>query len=631
MTGLFLSLLRKDPALKGTLTGLPLAIGFGLLFRWGAGDSMASLAGPDWPGIALFLFTVVWGFALWFLAFTGFWTRGHRLYVSLPISGRTLWFTRMTAVVLSIFLPACGFLLAIAFRTAGGGALTALGLKMVGALLLLVMIGQNPYPKLRVVPVQAPYLVFMVFLGILTLFYLRLTPSSILFVLLPFAGSVAVGVQTWLQIPAGFLLAPDRPGLSDGSPWWNGLEPVGEMEPAAETEENESAESTETSEATEVEDRSGAIATEEPSEPEATFRQVLHRTLYRALLHRFGVWMILLGLLFISYIQTWELFSGPGNWLMLIYVAGWVVGYFYRSRSWIRSLDPLPISRKRIFLYVAGALPIPILIGALLASLFTAAGHASLVTLKDRREVQLEIPYEFWRFAEAGEQPKATAPWGESLELPTYRIGPWTPRSPVQPVCRGQNKLPPLRGMADKQGGTRDQRREQLPVVPGPYPCLASRTARQRPVASGFAGLGVPQEPERAAALPGPIQPPRLGDPGHPGHRLDDPGTGPGSHHLAGFGGVSPCSVPDGSGKDPGLQHMAGLAALPPGPGRLLPASVSVHEGRTGPNPRQNTLAVFSFLTLIEQSFASENVSECARLGRTQPSASAAYPIVWEH
>jgi len=36
-------------------------------------------------------------------------------------------------------------------------------------------------------------------------------------------------------------------------------------------------------------------------------------------------------------------------------------------------------------------------------------------------------------------------------------------------------------------------------------------------------------------------------------------------------------------------------------------------------------------LALIEQSFACENVSECARPGRTQPSASAAYPIVWEH
>ncbi len=395
-TGLFL--LRKDPALKGMLASVPIMTLIGLAIRFSGGERLLELSDPGRSGFAVFLFVVVWCVMLFHTVGTGFWSRCSRIAMVLPIPARELWAWRLVAVTAAVVLPVTGMTLAL-----GAGidpSIFMLGGKVLAVLLLLLAIGQNPFPKLFRIQVSAVYVVFLVFASFLALIYLLLTPATVVTILIPAALALLISIQTFLAVPRGFLLVPDRPGYPDGSPWWKWLDPPDLAEDAGPVEPEAAPETA----------------------PQLTFRQVLHWTLFRTLVNRLNIWLIGLVMIFISWAILYEFLGGQGAWMPLCYTPLWLMAHFQQSPQWIGSLAHLPIRRRLIFRYVAGSMLLPMLVGVLLSFLVAVGEKPVLVNLDRKDGIDLEVPFEFWEIGEAGNIYEAVAPWGERLQLPAYTI-----------------------------------------------------------------------------------------------------------------------------------------------------------------------------------------------------------------
>ena len=403
MSGLGLFLFRKDPALKGLLASVPILTGIGLAIRFAAGEKIGELSAPGWSGFTIFMFAVVWCVTVFHTAGTGFWSRCNRIALALPIPARKLWIVRNLAVTVAVALPVAG--LTIALGAGGDRSLFLLGGKVLAVLLLLLAIGQSPFPKLFRVPVSAVYIVFLVFLAFLAMIYLLITPSSIVTILLPAGLALLIFVLTVLAVPRGFLAAPNLPGQSDGAAWWKWLEPP---DLAA-------------SPAPAIQDAVTAAGTPATA-PGLSYRQVLHMTLFRTVVNRFQVWFIGLVMAFVSFAILYKFATEQGNWLPMTYTSIWILAHFQQSPRWIGPLAPLPIRRTLLFRYVVGSLLLPMLAGGIFGLLIVGGEKPVLVNLEQRGGIDLQVPYEFWETGRAGDSPEAVSPWGEKLQLPAHTI-----------------------------------------------------------------------------------------------------------------------------------------------------------------------------------------------------------------
>ncbi len=416
--GLFLFL--KDPALKGLLASVPILTAIGLAIRFTAGEKTGELSGPGWSGFTVFMFAVIWGVMVFHAAGTGFWSRGNRMAMSLPIPARKLWIVRSLAVAVAVALPVAGITLAL-----GAGAnqlIFLLGGKALAVLLLLVAIGQSPFPKLLRVPVNGVYIVFLLFLALLALIYLLLTPSNLATILLPAGLALLIFVLTGRAVPRGFLAAPNLPGQSEGAAWWQWLEPP-DREPGPD----------------QAQDASEPAADADPQAAPLSYRQVLHLTLFRTVVNRLQVWFIGLVMVFVSFAIVYEFAAEQGNWLPLTYTAIWILAHFQQSPRWIGPLAPLPIRRILIYRYVVGALFLPILAGGTFGLMVIGGAQPGLVHLEHSHGIDLQVPYEFWETSRAGESPEAVAPWGEKLQLPAHTVAGGDGLTVFNPYAVGQD------------------------------------------------------------------------------------------------------------------------------------------------------------------------------------------------
>ena len=421
MSGSGLFMLRKDPALKGMLASVPTLTLIGLAIRFSAGEKLLELSEPGWSGFTIFMFMVVWGVMLFHVVGTGFWSRCSRIAMVLPIAARELWAWRVLAVTVSVVFPvAC---MTLAMGAGNGLALFLLGGKVLAVLLLLLAIGQNPFPKLSRIPVSAPYVVFLIFLSVLALVYLLITPATGATILIPAVLALLIGVKTVAAVPGGFLTAPDQPGYPDGSAWWKWLDPQDLAVDAGPGE---------------AQPQQATAAAEPWVAPEMTYRQVLHMTLFRTLVNRVNVWLIGLVLVLVGMAILYEYFEGQGNWLPLCYTPLWFLALMQQAPRWIGPLAPLPIPRTLIFRYIAGALLLPTLIGGIFGFLLVLADKPVLVDLDNEQGIELKVPFEYWELVPAGESPVAVSPWGERLQLPVHVIAPGYGKVACNPFAVGE-------------------------------------------------------------------------------------------------------------------------------------------------------------------------------------------------
>jgi hypothetical protein len=409
--GLFL--FRKDPALRGMLTSVPIMIMIGLAIRFSAGDSLQDLSTSNWPGLAIFVCFILWIMFLFHAVSTGFWTRCHRMAVALPIPARTLWIFRSLAVAGAVIIPMTAMMLAIGIGN--HVSIFVLGGKILAVLMLLIAIGQSPFPKLDRVQVCASYIVFLVLLTFAATVYLVVTPTGMLTILIPAGLALFIATLTFTALPRGFAVAPARPGKSDGAAFWNWVVPPDQEE------------------ITEAE-------TPTPSyvEPELGFRQVLHLTLFRTLVNKFHIWLIGIVLVFVSGATLYEYAAGEGHWLPVLYSPLWLMAHLQQSPRWIGTLAPLPIRSNLIFRYVTGSLLLPILAGGLLGLMIISTSGPVLVNLENEDGIELQVPYEFWGFT-YGEAPAVAAPWGERLTLPAHTIAPGSRGKVFNPFGIGED------------------------------------------------------------------------------------------------------------------------------------------------------------------------------------------------
>jgi hypothetical protein len=392
-------------------TSVPIMILIGLAIRFSAGEELRDLSTSSRPGLAVFICFVLWILFLFHAVSTGFWTRCRRLAVALPIPARTLWIFRSLAVAGAVAIPMTAMMLAIG--VGNHVSIFVLGGKILAVLMLLVAIGQSPFPKLDRVPLCASYIVFLVLLAVLAMIYLAVTPTGIPTILIPAGLALLITIQTFTALPRGFSVAPAQPGKSDGAPFWNWIVPP-------EQEENSAA----------VVTSPGYVA------PELSFRQVLRLTLFRTLVNKFHIWLIGIVLVFVSGATLYEFASGQGHWLPILYSPLWLMAHLQQSPRWIGTLAPLPIRSNLIFRYVTASLLLPILAGGLLGLLIVVTSQPVLVNLDG---IELQVPYEFWVLAVEGEAPAAEAPWGERLTLPAHTIAPGSGRTVFNPFGVGQD------------------------------------------------------------------------------------------------------------------------------------------------------------------------------------------------
>ncbi|MBD3869572.1 MAG: hypothetical protein IFK94_15740 [Acidobacteria bacterium] len=407
-----LTLFHLDPALRGMLVSVPIMTVIGLAIRFSAGENLRELSTSDWPGIAVFLIVVLFVMFLFHAVSTGFWTRCNRLTAVLPIPARTLWIVRSLAVAAATILPIAAMTLAMGIGN--HPSVFVMGGKILAVLMLLVAIGQSPFPKLHRVQVCPTYIVFLVFLSFFAMIYLLVTPTGLMTILIPAGLALLITMQTFTALPRGFSLAPATPGRSDGAGFWNWIVPP---DPGEGT----------------------AVVAAAPGyvEPERTFRQVLRLTLFRTLVNKFHIWIIGLVLVFVSGATLYEFASGQGHWLPVLYSPLWLMAHLQQSPRWIGTLAPLPIRSNLVFRYVTGSLLLPILAGALLGLLIIVTSQPVLVNLEQGEPLELEVPYEFWIIAEEGTTLTAIAPWGERLTLPAHTIAPRSGRTAVNPFAIG--------------------------------------------------------------------------------------------------------------------------------------------------------------------------------------------------
>jgi hypothetical protein len=385
--------LRREPAVRLLIWFLPIAA---LVGAFVGGIARRVELGPvpsvDAPHGLYPMLVVLWSWLMSFMLNAGITSRSSsRLDLALPLSTRRLWLTHVLAIVLSgtAMLFVMGGVVALGNLVQGQSPLlqpgmVSVGLHLAAGLIFSLALLQTPKPSLFEIPVRSAYGFFVVaslagYLGLTLL--LSTLPRA--WVLVPLGIGIVLGLRTFRSLPPVFSVAPRTP-VADG--------------PAAEA------------------DRAALFAGPAGSVRGPGFAWLLHATIWRSP-HNVVTWFIPLLLAFYGFVLSYSAQDDqrlPYIFFTLVFLMSWLM----MSTKKLHLLDPLPVSRRRIF--AVFALP---------ALLFVAVGYGSgsaarFVFKGSSRAVDypmgrccnyVEVPGDHWAVAWDGAPPRITSPWGESF------------------------------------------------------------------------------------------------------------------------------------------------------------------------------------------------------------------------
>jgi hypothetical protein len=383
--------LRQELAFRSLQWWIPVALGMGLYLWWMGMRPEAATEGLR----ELYLATVfVWGpFTIYFLN-AGYASRSSSAFdLALPVSTRRLWLVHVSTIVI------CGWaILGVLTGVVAMGNLSLDRRPLVGAdlldivvhlgagLVLALALTQSPRPTLQQLPSRASYHWFaaLVVGGYLGLTLLLLSASR-LAALVPLTIGIALGLRTYLALPPALRVASLEP------------EPASPLVPRA----------------------SGEVGALQPTRPRQNprFDWLLHSTIWRAspgnIAWSFPVALAYHGFV-LGYGKAHEL-KIPYLFFTLVLLGCWLMISLRR----LHRLDPLAVSRRRIF----AVLSIPVLLAVVLGYGTASVAEAFLgssVSDVDYREsaccYQIRVPGSYWGITWDGEAAEIGSPWGESLQ-----------------------------------------------------------------------------------------------------------------------------------------------------------------------------------------------------------------------
>jgi hypothetical protein len=403
---MFLKLVRRDHVTHYGLWWIPLAAPIGVILAAFGREGIVPRADGDYVGPVL----LVWLIVTFMLGFAQLGQRADHLKMSLPLAARTVWLARLTAII-AFFLVMTGvavvFMVAfndrehqpLIHRDAVAFLFTLLSVMLLGMALI-----QNLWPTLQDIRVKRRWAAYSIGVWALCLALLFvLIAAAPTWSIVPLTAAVALFVRVWRKLPAAFTgaAAPrDDGGAAAGARSYH------------------------------VSSTVAALAEVPVVSPDslthARWRRLMRKTIVQSLYHPLPIAALVAAfLVFLGFYVSGfypEPLSGP---VYTFWVMGLSTAFIVWPAKNVFRLDHLPLSRRRIFPYLA--LPA---IGLVILGFVggTIGGNAfsprpPLREYLGTRECSFytRVPDRFLEVAWDGEAPAITAPWGETHE-------PWTCR-----------------------------------------------------------------------------------------------------------------------------------------------------------------------------------------------------------
>ena len=407
-------LLRRDPAWRSLWQVILISAVLGIVIRAGAGAEPPDLGGGPLvtqPGRILAQFVMTWLWFFWATLITNFWTRSSRLALAMPLSPRRVWPLRAACQLAMSLLPVALVTLAVAQRGWRGGlplldaGTVRLGVRVWGVLALFQLAAQLPARLQHRIPARPAYVAYIAALAAGSLWLTLVSPPHPGFLAGLLGAVLLTGACNWWCLPTTWSLTAGAPAMPDGD-----------------------------SRAGRARDAAGCPPARSEAQPASVMTSPVRRSGGRWLrwrtilgvLHAHPLAVILLLILtYYGFLLVEDLHT-PRNMLPFILLAAALLwGVLGQSVGRLHRLDPLPISRSRLF--AAAVLPplacLALGFGAGELRYRLAPYTPTLVGYWDR---QVQVPREFWCVAPAGEVPLVRAPWGEAhrpAARPLTRLG----------------------------------------------------------------------------------------------------------------------------------------------------------------------------------------------------------------
>jgi hypothetical protein len=387
---MIVSQLRRDFAVRSLSWWLPIAVLMGG-FIWWRGSTLPSAPGDIYKAI----FFVWVALSIFFLNARYASRCSSSIEITWPVATRRLWLTHVLAIVFSGLALLGAIVATVGAGNALSGArplldddLTSLAVGLGVGMILALAALQSPKVSLYEIPVRTSYVMLTtVSVGGMAGLAVLLIDRPLAWVLVPLAVALVLGFRTYRSLPNTLKLASrvsDRHRGAAGAGWQDSaVRDIGR----------------------------------------AAFAWRLFSTIWCSPRGRWTWWYVpLLGLhgVVLSLSVTW---SGRGDWdkIQLPYVVfAWVIlaSWLMVSISRLWAIDPLPISRRRVFAALTVPALLSVAVGYGLGWAATARSRPpgpQIVDAEGSSRSLIKIPGEFWEIAWDGEVPATVTPWGETL------------------------------------------------------------------------------------------------------------------------------------------------------------------------------------------------------------------------
>jgi hypothetical protein len=333
---------------------------------------------------------------------TGARTKSERMYMTMPISTRRIWISRMLSMLFVSQLSVILLTVIAAYRSPGGeeavflDAFTLrLGFHTAAAMAALLLLLQLPFMELGRAVKTVPFAVYAVFVSVVVVSAAVLTAG------LPWAPWIFVLVAAtsalWILIhlPASFSTMPLEPDVG------------GEIESSARKEAKTT-------------DEPVDVASSAAVSPAITpvRRQIM---LARVLINKWNYWLDCLLLVFYALMTVSAYYdvSRDNPWWLFGYI--WIFAALMQSISRLKKIDFLPVKRSALFAMVMIPIITAIIIGAGIGRIALVAQPQEhrLISFYDGR---LQIPLEFYELSTNGPPPALTSIWGEHLQPESHPL-----------------------------------------------------------------------------------------------------------------------------------------------------------------------------------------------------------------
>jgi hypothetical protein len=398
-----LSLFRQDPARAALVRAVLSSLAVGFLFRLfpDISEALGTLDARNLPGGFTPMYLVLTGLIVTFVLGGNSWTRSSRLALGLPITARTVWTVRMTSLIAIALLSTASIAIAAGVTidlsqgiVAFNSVILLAAARAAVTCVLILFLFQLPLSAQGSIPITAAYVVYMVFVSLITLILSAAGVASLVGTLVLLVITVSLGAWLAFRVPPTFSVGPTVE--ESRSPVW--FTPEEEVEPIE-------------------------AAVWDHRSKESTGR-ALHWVLFRGLKINVLIWFLLAIICASVVVAALEFLKGANAFMPLFFILIYHLPLLQGALESMTPFDSLPISRRVLWAHTVGPMIAMALFGLAIALLIFAANPKPFTQIH-YSSCCVQVPWDYWEIGREGQIPTVTATWGESF----------TPRA--HPLWRG--------------------------------------------------------------------------------------------------------------------------------------------------------------------------------------------------